>query len=73
MRVNQLINKPLNTTAYNELPPFHKEVVSDFFKVVNDEEGSIIDRVETAIDKVASFHNVNTDIMYNYIEKETGE
>ena len=72
-RVSQLINKPVNTTAYNDLPPFHKEVVADFFKVVEKEEGSIIDRVETTIDKVATKHNVSTDVMYNYINKETGE
>ena len=72
-RVSQLINKPVNTTAYNDLPPFHKEVVADFFKVVEKEEGNIIDRVETTIDKVATKHNVSTDIMYNYINKETGE
>ena len=71
-RVSQLINKPVNTTAYNDLPPFHKEVVADFFKVVEKEEGSIIDRVETTIDKVATKHNVSTDVMYNYIDKETG-
>ena len=71
-RVSQLINKPVNTTAYNDLPPFHKEVVADFFKVVEKEEGSIIDRVETTIDKVATKHNVSTDIMYDYINKETG-
>jgi len=47
--------------------------VADFFKVVEKEEGSIIDRVETTIDKVATKHNVSTDIMYNYINKETGE
>ena len=73
LRVSQLINKPVNTTAYNDLPPFHKEVVADFFKVVEKEEGNIIDRVETTIDKVATKHNVSTDIMYNYINKETGE
>ena len=71
-RVSQLINKPINTTAYNELPPLHKEVVADFFKSVENEEGDIINRVETTIDKVATKHNVNTEILYNYIDKETG-
>ena len=28
--------------------------------------------VETTIDKVATQHNVSTDVMYNYIDKETG-
>ena len=74
MRVSQLL-KPnvVDTTVFNQLPPKHKEVVADFFKVVEKEEGSIIDRVETTIDKVATKHNVSTDIMYNYINKETGE
>ena len=71
-RVSQLINKPINTTAYNELPPLHKEVVADFFKSVENEEGDIINRVETTIDKVSTQHNVNTEILYNYIDKETG-
>ena len=35
-------------------------------------EGSIIDRVERSIDKVADFHNVSTDVLYNYIDNETG-
>ena len=66
-RVSQLINKPVNTTAYNNLPPLHKEVVAVFFKVVEKEEGDIINRVETTIDKVSTQHNVNTEILYNYI------
>ncbi len=73
LRVSQIINKPVNTTAYNELPPLHKEVVADFFKVVEKEEGSIIDRVETAIDVVSLTHNVSTNVVYDYINKETGE
>ena len=72
-RVSQLINKPVNTTAYNNLPPLHKEVVADFFKVVEKEEGSIIDRVETAVDVVSLTHNVSTKVVYDYINKETGE
>ena len=61
-----------DTNVFNELPPFHKEVVNDFYKVLEKEDGNIIDRVETAIDIVADFHDVNTQILYNYIEKETG-
>ena len=72
-RVSQLINKPVNTTAYNDLPPLHKEVVADFFKVVEKEKGNIIDRVETAIDVVSLTHNVSTNVVYDYINKETGE
>ena len=72
-RVSQLINKPIDTTAYNDLPPLHKEVVADFFKAVEKEKGNIIDRVETAVDVVSLTHNVSTKVVYDYINKETGE
>jgi len=74
MKVNQLLKQNVvDTTVFNQLPPKHKEVVIDFFKVVELEDGNIIDRVEAAIDVVADNHNVNTDVVYNYINKETGE
>ena len=73
MRVSQLL-KPnvVDTTVFNQLPPKHKEVVNDFYNQLEKADGNIIDRVETTIDKVATQHNVSTDIMYNYIDKETG-
>ena len=73
-RVSQLL-KPnvVDTTVFNQLPPKHKEVVNDFYNQVEKSDGSIIDRVETSIDVVATKHNVSTDIMYDYINKETGE
>ena len=73
MKVSQLL-KPnvVDTTVFNQLPPKHKEVVNDFYNQVEKSDGNIIDRVETTIDKVATKHNVSTDIMYNYIDKETG-
>ena len=73
MRVSQLL-KPnvVDTTIFNQLPPKHKEVVNDFYNQVEKADGNIIDRVETTIDKVATKHNVSTDIMYNYINRETG-
>ena len=73
MKVSQLL-KPnvVDTTVFNELPPKHKEVVNDFYNQLEKADGDIIDRVETTIDKVATKHNVSTDVMYNYINKETG-
>ena len=73
MKVSQLL-KPnvVDTTVFNELPPKHKEVVNDFYNQLEKADGNIIDRVETTIDKVATKHNVSTDIMYNYIDKEIG-
>lgn len=70
------MSTPIDTKTFNELPPLHKEVVTDFFKVLNTfkaldkEDGNVIDNIETAVDKTADFHNVNTDVLYNYIDKE---
>jgi hypothetical protein len=30
----------------------------------------MIDRVEAAVDVVSDHHNVNTSVLYNYIDKE---
>ena len=74
MRVNQLL-KPsaVDTSAFNDLPPRHKEVVNDFYNQVDYDNKAVVKEVEKTIDIVSSKHNVNTDVMYNYIEKETGE
>ena len=32
----------------------------------------VVKEVETTIDKVSMKHNIETDVIYNYIEKETG-
>lgn len=70
-RVSDLVNTN-GSKNYNELPPLHKELVDDFFKLVDKQDGGIVDKVETAIDKASTFHNVHTDVLYNYIEKEVG-
>ena len=74
MRVSQIL-KPnvVDTTVFNNLPPLHKDVVSDFFNQVNYDNVDVVKEVETTIDKVATQHNVNTDVIYNYMNKELGE
>ena len=74
MRVTQLL-KPsaVDTSAFNDLPPRHKEVVNDFYNKVNYDNKDVVKEVENTIDIVSSKHNVNTDVMYNYINKEVGE
>ena len=73
MRVSQLL-KPnvVDTTNFNQLPPKHKEVVNDFFGQVDYDNNDVVKEVETTIDKVSTKHNVNTEILYNYINNETG-
>ena len=73
MKVSQLL-KPnvVDTTAFNSLSPRHKEVVTNFYNEVENSTGDIVNRVEKAIDRIATSNNVSTDIMYDYINKETG-
>ena len=74
MRVNQLLKKNVvDTTAFNELSPQHKDVVNDFYNQVNYDTNDVVREVETTIDKVALKHNVKTDVVYDYIDKEIGE
>ena len=74
MRVNQLLKQNVvDTTAFNELSPQHKDVVNDFYNQVNYDNNDVVREVETTIDKVALKHNVKTDVVYDYIDKEIGE
>ncbi len=74
MRVNQLLKKNVvDTTAFNNLSPQHKDVVNDFYNQVNYDNNDVVREVETTIDKVALKHNVKTDVVYDYIDKEIGE
>tara|TARA_A100001035_G_C27626213_1_gene427815 strand:+ start:547 stop:780 length:234 start_codon:yes stop_codon:yes gene_type:complete len=70
MKLSSLMSSEIDTETFNKLPPLHKEVVTDFFKVLDKEDGTLIDKFETAVDKTAAFHNVNTDVLYNYIDNE---
>ena len=73
MKVSQLLKQNVvDTTAFNNLSPRHKEVVTNFYNEVENSTGDIVNRVEKAIDKIATSNNVSTDIMYDYINKETG-
>jgi len=70
-KLSNLFSKSeIDTKTYNGLPPLHKEAVNDFFKLCNNEDGNIVDNVEDAVNKVAEFHNINTSVIYNYIDKE---
>ena len=74
MRVNQLLKKNVvDTTAFNELPPLHKDVVNDSYNQVDYDNNDVVKEVETTIDKVALKHDVKTDVVYDYIDSELGE
>ena len=74
MRVNQLLKKNVvDTTAFNELPPLHKDVVTDFYNNLNYDNDDVVKEVETTIDNVSLQHNIKTDVIYDYIDNELGE
>ena len=73
MKVSQVIKQNVvDTSAFRNLPPLHKDVVTDFYNNLNYDNDDVVKEVETTIDKVSMKHNTETDVIYNYIEKETG-
>ena len=73
MKVNQLLKQNVvDTTVFNNLPPKHRDVVNDFFMQVNYDNVDVVKEVETTIDKVALKHNVQTNVVYDYMDKELG-
>ncbi len=72
-RVSQLISKePVDTPTFKNLSPRHKDVVADFYDNLDYECNDVVKEIETTIDKVSMKHNIETDVIYDYIEKETG-
>ena len=74
MKLNQLL-KPnvVDTETFSQLPPKHREVVNDFFSQVDYDNVDVVKEVESTIDKVALKHNVQTNVVYDYMDKELGE
>ena len=74
MKLNQLL-KPnvVDTETFSQLPPKHREVVSDFFSQVDYDSVDVVKEVESTVDKVALKHNVQTNVVYDYMDKEIGE
>jgi len=74
MKVSQVIKQDVvDTSAFRNLPPLHKDVVTDFYNNLNYDNDDIVKEVETTIDNVSLQHNIKTDVIYNYIDNELGE
>ena len=74
MKVNQLLKQNVvDTTVFNQLPPKHKEVVNDFFGQIDYDNIDVVKEVEATVDKVALKHNVQTSVVYDYMDREMGE
>ena len=74
MKVSQVIKQNVvDTSAFRNLPPLHKDVVTDFYNNLNYDNDDVIKEVETTIDNVSLQHNIKTDVIYDYIDNELGE
>ena len=75
MLVSRVIkeNRVIDSKSFNELPPLMKEAMGDVFTLIEKETGSIIEKFDNAITKVAEFHNINAEKFYEYIDKEVLE
>ena len=75
MQVSRIIkeNRIIDSKSFNELPPLMKEAMKDVFDLIEKETGSIIEKFDNAITKVAEFHNINVEKFYEYIDKEVLE
>ena len=72
MLISKMIkeNHLIDSKSYNELSPLMKEAVNDVFNIIEKETGSIIEKFENAVAKVAEFHNINVEKMNEYFDKE---
>ena len=72
MLISRMIkeNHLIDSKSYNELSPLMKEAINDVFKIIEKETGSIIEKFENAVAKVAEFHNINIEKMNEYFDKE---
>ena len=72
MLVSQIVkeNFIIDSQSYKDLSPIMKEAVNDIFKIIKDEQGNIITKLENAIEKIAKFHNVDIEKINEYFDKE---
>jgi hypothetical protein len=75
MQISSIVKENLliDSKSFNGLTPLMKEAITDFFKIVEKETGNIIQKVDNAVTKVASFHNIDKNTVYEYFDKETLE
>jgi hypothetical protein len=75
MQVSRIVkeNRIIDSKSFNELPPLMKEAMSDVFDLIEKETGSVIERFEGAVAKVAEFHGINIQNFYDYVDKEVLE
>jgi len=73
-RISNLIKENyIESDSFKSLTPLMKEAVRDVFELIEKSTGDIIEKFESAVDKVAEHHNINTKMFYDYFDKEIEE
>jgi uncharacterized hydantoinase/oxoprolinase family protein len=62
-----------DSKSYNELSPTMKSAINDFYKELDKESKDIIKDFESTVEKVAKYHNLNKDALYEFFAKEVKE
>tara|TARA_R110002020_G_scaffold196227_4_gene397178 strand:- start:994 stop:1236 length:243 start_codon:yes stop_codon:yes gene_type:complete len=75
MLVSRLVKESLelDSQSFKDLSPKMKEAVSDVFKIFEKESGTVIEKFENAINKVADHYNISLKELNSYFDKEVIE
>ena len=72
MQVSKIVKENLltNSQSFMYLPPVMKVAVRDVFKLIVQDTGDIITKVDNPVTKVAEFHNINLKKFDEYFDNE---
>jgi len=75
LKLSNIVERELyiDSDSFKSLSPKMKDAVKDIYERIQKETGDIIKVFEGAVDKAAEFHNINTNILYDYFDKELEE
>ena len=75
LKLSNIVERELyiDSDSFKSLSPKMKDAVKDIYERIQKETGDIIKVFEGAVDKAAEFHNINTKILHDYLDKELEE
>ena len=75
LKLSNIVERDLyvDSDSFKSLSPKVKDAVKDVYEKIQKETGDIIKVFEGAVDKAAEFHHINTNILYDYFDKELEE
>ena len=75
LKLSNIVERELyiDSDSFKSLSPKVRAAVKDIYERIQKETGDIIKVFEGTVDKAAEFHNINTNILYDYFDKELEE